>query len=125
LEQDWLKEGLKFHIKLVKENKEKEREKKEEEKKEPEKKNEEKEPVKEKKEERVGIRTSGVVVELYSGAKVALYFNGRQHAGESVEELYRLRCPGLPPTVGARDHPIKCLRSARGCQIICVMFCRT
>src|SRR5262245_65992941 len=98
-------DGKVFHIddtpvrimELVKENKEKEREKKEEEKKEPEKENEEKEKVKEKKEERVGIRTSGVVVELYSGAKVVLYFNGRQHAGENVEDLYRLRSPGLSP----------------------------
>jgi len=90
-------------MELVKENKEKEREKKEEEKKEAEKKEEGKEKVKEKKgkrkkkkkEERVGIRTSGVVVELHSGAKVALYFNGRQHAGENIEEIYRLRDPGL------------------------------
>ncbi len=85
-------DGKVFHIddtpvrimELVKENKEKKREKKEEEKKEP-----------EKKEERVGIQTSGVVVELYSGAKVVLYFNGRQHAGENVEDLYQLRDPGL------------------------------
>ncbi len=107
-------DGKVFHIddtpvrimELVKENKEKERKRKEE-KKEPEKKEEGKEKVKEKvkekkrkrkkkkKEERVGIQTSGVVVELYSGAKVVLYFNGRQHAGENVEDLYQLRDPGL------------------------------
>jgi transposase len=96
-------DGKVFHIddtpvrimELVKENKEKEREKKEEEKKEPEKKKEEK--------ERVGIQTSGVAVELYSGAKVVLYFNGRQHAGENVEDLYRLRSPGLPPPIQMAD----------------------
>src|SRR5262249_34945069 len=51
---------------------------------------------KKKKEERVGIQTSGVVVELYSGAKVVLYFKGREHAGENIEEIYQLRDPGLP-----------------------------
>jgi Transposase IS66 family len=44
-----------------------------------------------------------VVVELYSGAKVVLYFNGRQHAGESVEDLYRLRSPGLPTPIQMAD----------------------
>jgi len=58
---------------------------------------------KKKEEERVGIQTSGVVVELHSGAKVALYFNGRPHAGENVEELYRLRHPGLPPPLQMSD----------------------
>ena len=73
-------------LELVKEKKEQE---------EPENKPEQK---KNKKQERVGIQTSGMVVELHSGAKVALYFNGRQHAGENVEELYQLRDPelGLP-----------------------------
>ena len=87
-------------LELVKENKEK----KEQEKQEAEKKQEGKEKVKEKnrkkkkKQGRVGIQTSGMVVELHSGAKVALYFNGRQHAGENVEEIYQLRDPelGLP-----------------------------
>jgi transposase len=90
--------GKVFHIddtpvrimELVKENKEKELEKKGKRK-------------KKKKEERVGIQTSGVVVELYSGARVALYFNGRQHAGENVEDLYQLRGPGLPPPIQMAD----------------------
>src|SRR5215468_7348560 len=79
-------------LELVKENREKKQEKEDAEKKVKERKEKRK---KKKKEERVGIQTSGVVVELHSGAKVALYFNGRQHAGENVEELYRLRDPGL------------------------------
>jgi transposase len=94
-------------MELVKENKEK----KEQEKRETEKKEEGKEKVKEKKmkgkkkkkEERVGIQTSGVVVELHSGAKVVLYFNGRQHAGENVEDIYRLRDVGLPPPIQMSD----------------------
>src|SRR6266542_1429949 len=107
-------QGKVFHIddtpvrilELVKENKEKKQEKKEEEKKE-----EGKEKVKEKKgkgkkkkkEERVAIQTSGVVVKLRSGAKVALYFNGRQHAGENIEDIYQLRDPGLPPPMQMSD----------------------
>src|SRR5262249_3480987 len=58
---------------------------------------------KKKKEERVAIQTSGVVVKLGSGAKVALYFNGRQHAGENIEEIYRLRDPRLPPPMQMSD----------------------
>jgi transposase len=84
-------------MELVKENKEKkEQEKREAEKKEGKRK-------KKKKEERVGLQTSGVVVELHSGVKVVLYFNGRQHAGENVEEIYRLRDPGLPPPIQMSD----------------------
>jgi transposase len=75
-------------MELVKENKEKKKEKK---------------GKKKKEEERVGIQTSGVVVELYCGAKVALYFNGRQHAGENVEVLYQLREPGLGLPVQMSD----------------------
>src|SRR6266498_2752577 len=84
-------QGKVFHIddtpvrilELVKENKEKKQEKK--------------------KEERVAIQTSGVVVKLRSGAKVALYFNGRQHAGENIEDIYQLRDPGLPPPMQMSD----------------------
>jgi transposase len=99
-------------MELVKENKEKkEQEKREAEKRETEKKEEGKEKVKEKKrkgkkkkkEERVAIQTSGVVVELRSGVKVVLYFNGRQHAGENVEDIYQLRDPGLPPPMQMSD----------------------
>jgi transposase len=82
-------------LELIKENKERKKERKEEAK-EPEKVKEKKHKKKKKKEEeRVGIQTSGVVVELYSGVQVALYFNGRQHAGENLEELLKLRDPGL------------------------------
>jgi transposase len=87
-------------LELVKENKEKKQGKKEEEKKVKEKKGKQK---KKKKEERVAIQTSGVVAQLRSGAKVALYFNGRQHAGENIEDIYQLRDPGLPPPMQMSD----------------------
>jgi hypothetical protein len=92
-------QGKVFHVddtpvkimELIKENQE--RKKKKEEEKEREKGKEKKRKKTE--EERVSIQTSGVVVKLCSGAKVVLYFNGRQHAGENVEGLYQLRDPGL------------------------------
>lgn len=88
-------------LELVKENKEKKQEKEDAEKKVKEEKNGK--GKKKKKEERVGMRTSGVVVELHSGARVALYFNGRQHAGENIEDIYQLRDPGLPPPLQMSD----------------------
>jgi transposase len=97
-------------MELVKENKERKEEEKKEKKEAEERKEEGKEKVKEKKkrkkkkkEERVGVQTSGVVVELHSGAKVVLYFKGREHAGENIEEIYRLRDPGLPPPLQMSD----------------------
>jgi transposase len=99
-------QGKVFHVddtpvrimELVKENKEK-KEKEKEEAKEAETVKEKKRKKKKKKdEERVGMQTSGVVVELCTGAKVVLYFNGRQHAGENLEAIFKLRDPelGLP-----------------------------
>ena len=67
------------------------------------KKGERKKKKKKKEEERLGIQTSGVVVELYSGVKVVLYFNGRQHAGENIEAIYQLRDRGLPPPIQMSD----------------------
>lgn len=94
-------------LELVKENKEKQQEEKSKEEQEQADKNEgEKEKGEEKKrkgkknkkQKRVGIQTSGMVVELHSGVKVALYFNGRQHAGENIERIFQMRDPelGLP-----------------------------
>jgi len=108
-------------MELIKENQERKKQKA---------KAEEKEPgserkKKKKEEERVAIQTSGVVVKLHSGAKVALYFNGRQHAGENLETLYQRRDPqcGLPMQMsdalacnwcGERERIVcKCLAHAR------------
>jgi transposase len=43
--------------------------------------------------ERVGMQTSGIVVQTKEGALIALYMSGRRHAGENLEELYEMRCP--------------------------------
>jgi hypothetical protein len=118
-------------LELVKENKEKKQEKEEEEhleqeKKQAEKKEGEKEKVKEKKrkgkknkkQERVGIQTSGMVVELHSAAKVALYFNGRQHAGENIEQIYQMRDPELDLPMQMSD-ALSCNWSGEKERIVC------
>lgn len=59
---------------------------------------------KEKKEgERVGMHTTGVVVELFEGARIALYDNSRQHTGEVLEELYKKRDASLPLPIQMGD----------------------
>jgi Transposase IS66 family. len=45
--------------------------------------------------ERVGMQTSGIVVQTKEGALIALYMSGRRHAGENLEDLYEMRSPGL------------------------------
>ena len=52
--------------------------------------------------ERVGMQTTGIVVETTEGARIALYDNSRRHAGEVLEELYEMRNPelGLPIQMG-------------------------
>jgi len=62
------------------------------------KENKEKEPG-----ERVGMRTSGIVVQTKEGAWIALYMSGRKHAGENLEELYEMRAPGLEPPIQMSD----------------------
>src|SRR5215813_4737890 len=62
------------------------------------KENKEKEPG-----ERVGMRTSGIVVQTKEGAWIALYMSGRKHAGENLEELYKMRAPGLEPPIQMGD----------------------
>ena len=44
--------------------------------------------------ERTGVFTSGIVA-IASGVKIALYFTGRQHAGENLADVIRQRAPDL------------------------------
>src|SRR6266542_1103773 len=53
--------------------------------------------------ERVGMQTSGIVVQTKEGAWIALYMSGRKHAGENLEELYEMRAPGLEPPIQMSD----------------------
>src|SRR5215471_8992949 len=62
------------------------------------KENKEKEPG-----ERVGMRTSGIVVQTKEGAWIALYMSGRKHAGENLEELYEMRAPALEAPIQMSD----------------------
>jgi hypothetical protein len=62
------------------------------------KENKEKEPG-----ERVGMRTSGIVVQTKEGAYIALYMSGRKHAGENLEELFKMRSPYLELPIQMSD----------------------
>ncbi len=46
--------------------------------------------------ERTGIFTTGILANL-SAHPIALFFTGRQHAGENLEEILSQRAEGLPP----------------------------
>lgn len=52
--------------------------------------------------ERTGIFTSGVVTTT-EGHKIALFFTGRQHAGENLAEVLKRRAAGLPPPIQMSD----------------------
>jgi transposase len=52
--------------------------------------------------QRTGLYTSGVVA-LRDGQRVALFFSGRQHAGENLAEVLRLRAAELPPPIQMCD----------------------
>ena len=52
--------------------------------------------------ERTGVFTTGVV-SVGQGQRVALFFTGRQHAGENLADVLRNRAEGLPPVVQMSD----------------------
>jgi transposase len=52
--------------------------------------------------QRTGLFTSGVVA-LRDGHRVALFFSGRQHAGENLAKVLKLRAAELPPPIQMCD----------------------
>lgn len=52
--------------------------------------------------ERTGLFTTGVLSEV-EGRQIALYFTGRQHAGENLKEVLLRRASGLRPPVQMSD----------------------
>ena len=52
--------------------------------------------------ERTGIFTSGVV-STGEGRKIALFFTGRQHAGENLAEVLKRRAAELPMPIQMSD----------------------
>ena len=56
----------------------------------------------EKGDDRTGVFTSGIVA-TREGRKVALYFTGRQHAGENLADVLRWRATGLSPPIQMSD----------------------
>jgi transposase len=55
-----------------------------------------------KKEERRATNTSGLVIEV-GGHRIALYANGRQHAGENLDDLLKGRSAGLERPIQMSD----------------------
>jgi transposase len=51
---------------------------------------------------RTGLFTSGVVA-TRGGARIALFFSGRRHAGENLQEVLRRRATDLPPPIQMCD----------------------
>jgi transposase len=52
--------------------------------------------------QRTGLFTSGVVA-LRDGCRAALFFSGRQHAGENLARVLKLRAAELPPPIQMCD----------------------
>ena len=55
-----------------------------------------------KEEERRGTHTSGIVIEV-GGRKIAIYANGRRHAGENLDELLKARSAELGRPIQMSD----------------------
>jgi transposase len=53
--------------------------------------------------ERRATHTSGFVVKDGAGRKIALYFSGRRHAGENLDDVLERRNPALPPPIKMSD----------------------
>ena len=52
--------------------------------------------------ERTGVFTSGIV-STATGRKIALYFTGRQHAGENIADVLQQRAAELPSPIQMCD----------------------
>jgi transposase len=52
--------------------------------------------------DRTGMFTTGIV-STREGRKIALFFSGRQHAGENLEDVLRKRAAGRPPPIQMCD----------------------
>lgn len=58
----------------------------------------------EEKPERVGTFTTAILATLKkAGVKIALFFTGRKHAGENLDDLLKGRSEGLPPPIQECD----------------------
>ena len=53
--------------------------------------------------ERTGLFTSGIVSTTRQGRRTALFFTGRNHAGENLAEVLAERAQGLPPPIQMSD----------------------
>ena len=58
---------------------------------------------KETKEKRKGIFTTAIIAKLKGSAKIGLFFTGRNHAGENLDNLLTQRLNNLPPPIQECD----------------------
>lgn len=61
------------------------------------------EAAREKASKRTGLFTSGVVATTREGHRIALFFSGRQHAGENLADVLRQRAEDLDPPIQMCD----------------------
>jgi len=55
------------------------------------------------KKDRTGIFTTGIISVLDENRKIALFFTGRNHAGENIDSLYQVRDKGKEPPIQMCD----------------------
>ena len=68
--------------------------------------------------ERTGVFTSGIV-STGQGRKIALFFTGRQHAGENLADVLKQRAAELPPPIQMCDALVaKCAEASPGVEIL-------
>ena len=53
--------------------------------------------------DRKGMFTTGIVAEIAQGRKIALFFSGRQYAGENLKDVLIRRATDLPPPIQMCD----------------------
>src|SRR5208283_5630482 len=53
--------------------------------------------------ERTGLFTSGIVSTTRQGQRIALFFSGRNHAGENLARVFVERAKGLGPPIQMSD----------------------
>ncbi|WP_321491775.1 hypothetical protein [uncultured Desulfobacter sp.] len=53
--------------------------------------------------ERTGIFTTGIISQIGDDRKIALFYTGRNHAGENIARLYGIRDKDCPPPIQMCD----------------------
>jgi transposase len=68
--------------------------------------------------DRTGVFTSNILAIVAGAHKIALYFTGRQHAGENMADVLKQRAKGLPPPIQMCDALSRNTPKATGIEIL-------